>query len=506
MTNRIEEAPFSPPSLAAALSVCLFIVTLWTAVHAQIIGRKSEDDIQYLYYAATKIVDADRHAQIGQKISKFLNSDAERPYYPYRFDERQNVVGNYTLLSNIMILVRSSLQDRFSDGGTSYIQAIITIYNVSLHATLTLSLLILGATMYVVRREFLLGAALGLTALLLIDWFYPWGTSAYLLHYMPYNLTEFIERIFQTITLIFTVGGSDSPFPRGNFLILTIPVFLLRWSGRHGASYGLMVIVTVFHLSMGGLLLMSLLVTDMLLRRETLRSPVVLVMSAGALGWFLSSGLILKNAAIASSLPPIAVTLALSLFILGAIRLLTTMKSFSLPEAVVQPIRNRGPIASDLVVLYAMWFMLVPVSLFMYFRIGNPWNLWTWGELPGRYLMMLRGPLTVGAAIYLVGRLQRLGRRSDLTIALVTLSVAGGLFLYALSKPNVFSFTMSRLSEGLQAREQTASRADRGERFEYVEADIYYSLARAIDLERPFPNALLNFTAGACYRRYARCE
>lgn len=506
MENQQKTHPYSLQTIAAGLAICVFFLTIWATAHSLIIDRQSEDDIHFFYLTGVKIADAERHHELYQKVSHFLNENADRAYDPFRFDEREKVSGTYPLSSHIIVLVRSFFQSEFTGGEDSYIQAVVSILNITLHSTLTLSLLIFGVALFFVRRDFLVGAALGLTVALLIDWFLPWKYPLWILHVGLSSLSDVFERIIQTINLVFTASGISLFFPRGNFILFTFPVFLLRWSGRYGLAYILLALASTIHLSMGALLTLCLLSTDYLLRRDLIRSSGILAIVSGIIGWFLS-GIMLKGSAIIPSfLPTWVTTIVLATVFFAAIRHLPVYKLLSPVEPLMMRIRGFGPIVSDFIIIYALWALLLPVAVGMYFYIGEPWNLWTWGELPGRYLMIMRGPLIIGLVILLLNLLRRQGVNFEKAAAFMALFFACFLLNHSLNRPNVYETTPTALNKGLQARSQTAIRAGQGERFEYVEADVYFSMTRAIDLNKPFPEGLLTFTAGACKRRQSSCQ
>lgn len=251
---------------------------------------------------------------------------------------------------------------------------------------------------------------------------------------------------------------------------------------------------------------MCLLTSDLLLRRDVLRSRVVLAAIVFAFAVFFSRGLISKVFGIPGVLPVLGLAFAVGLAAAAAIKYLSTAKFPTRVDIVSNHICSTGPVLSDLIMLYAMWMVLLPISVVMYFRVGAPNNLWTWGELPGRYLLMMRGPLVVGLVISLVELLQRRHRMALVVTAIASLFVSVGLLVHALNIPGALAATPPDLPGQFTAREQTVIRAEQGERFEYVEADIYFAAARAIDLNRPFPMQLLGYTAGACKRRYSACE
>lgn len=516
MSSQTVAAPLSSLSITGAtLAIILSIASLWIAVHADVMVRDSEDDLNYLYYLSIRSVNGTHHDEAGQSVSRFLNSthyadrfdEQQRTYYAYRFDERQRLTDNYPLLSWTMQRIRSSAIGRLTAGTTTYPEALTEIINISLHATITLTVLVFGVSLFFVRRDWLIGIALGMVTLLAMDKFFPWHPALWILHARPQDAGEVAERAIQTIVLAFSASGMESSFPRGNFLVLVLPIFLLRWSARYSLSYVLVAIAGLVHSAMGGLLLMCLLASDLLLRREVLRARVVLSAIVFAI-WLLSSrSLIAKIFGIQASLPVLGLALVVGLVGGAIINYLSTAKSPAMLEAAIRRIHRTGPVLSDLIVLYAMWIVLLPFSVFMYFFHGvTSSNVWTWGELPGRYLLLMRGALVMGLVLSFVEWLQPRYRMALQAAALASLLVSGGLLVHALNLPGVRATAPLVLSRDFAIREQTAIRAEQGERFEYVEADIYFSEARAIDLNRPFPSQLLKYTAGACRRRQSVCE
>ena len=283
-------------------------------------------------------------------------------------------------------------------------------------------------------------------------------------------------------------------------------MFLLRWSNRYKAAYALAAISCLMHISMGALLLLCLLSIDFLMRPKTLQSPFVLAVISIAMALLGSLGILTDT----NTLTSVPIILAIAAVVAGCLyigaKYVQRLTPAVISAKLLQPIERTGPIASDLIILYVLWAVLVPFSMVMYFIIGEPKNVWTWGDLPGRYLMTVRGPLIVGLSI---GMLAYLNRKNILLVKGVTLAAAAlsiGLFVHALNKPGVSQTFPAQLASDLLEREKTAIAAANGTSFEYVEADIYFSIPRAIDRDLAFPSGFLNFTPEACKRRYHACE
>jgi len=493
-----------------AASIALLVLIIFINIHLKITTLTSEDDLHFAYYSAAKIVDADRHDEMTNVISRFLKTEADAPHDSFRFDERNRVAGNYPILSHVIAWVRTSMLDAVYENKAPYPQTVSRIFNASLHLNALLILLVFSVPLFFVHRSLILGAAIGICIILLVNWFFPWKVPPWVLHVRPQNFSEVIERFFQTLNLVFTAGGSagglESIFPRGNFIALTAPIFLLRWSRRYSASYAMVVVSCLVHLSMGALLMLSLLASDFILRRDVLRSPTVLVIVSGIIGWFVSSPLFMNSLGIPASVPT---SIA---FLVAGLTSFIALKSFikiTLPsrlDTAIARIRKTGPIASDLIALYAIWLAIIPIALFMYFSAGEARNPWTWGELPGRYLMIMNTPLIIGASIMAVHFVRKHGRTFDPMIKFGVLLVVTGMFSLNLQKPDVFENTIKQLLSGIEVREQTVSQVENGNVSEYVEADVYYAVARAIDLKRPFPKGLLTYTPNACASRKSICE
>jgi len=320
------------------------------------------------------------------------------------------------------------------------------------------------------------------------------------LHVRPQSFSEVFERLIQTAILVFTAGGIGSDFPRGNFLILVLPVFLLRWSSCFRSAYALAAAAFLVHVSMGVLLMSCLVFADLLIRRSLLRSPIILAMIAGVFGVF--AALFTNNLESLGAWFPLAVSATAA----GLLWKLADMRRPAAMDAFVDKLAGYGPILSDLIVLYGIWLIVLPICVIMYFHGGPPKPVWTWGELPGRYLMMMRGPLLFGIIVLTVERFPQAAKSWTKMFAIV--SLAGGLVLLvqSINLPNVREMTPPALPEQIAARELISRSAGAGQKHEYVEADVYFSAARALDLGIAFPNALLTYSPGACRRRDAICK
>jgi len=495
----------SPPHLSwsakafAIASIAFSLIAIWMVVHAAIVGRESEDDLHYLYYSATKGVDSLKFQETGARIQEFLQNEAKDPFYSYRFNERQKIVDNYPFLSVVIREVRAIKLPEVINGDLSYPEALVSIFNISLHVTTTLTLLCFAACLALVRKSWLPWVSSGLVLILAMDWYFPWQPPIWILHVRPQTIAEVFERLVQTLALAFTAGGMASDFPRGHFLMLALPVFLLRWSLRYRSSYALAAITAMVHFGMGLLLMLCLVFTDLLVRRNLLRTPAVLALITGSFCLFAT--LMTLQLGFLPAWTPFATgaIVATLLWVLSGIRRPAAL------DALIERIAKNGPVFSDLLILYGIWLVLLPISVVMYFST-IPKPIWTWGELPGRYLLMMRGPLVIGGIILIIEKFPQMAEKWVKTVAVVSLTGSLVLVAHSINLPNTLAVTPLALPEQFAARERTALSAEAGNNHEYVEADVYFAVVRSLDLGKPFPNALLTYSPDACRRRYESCE
>jgi hypothetical protein len=277
-----------------------------------------------------------------------------------------------------------------------------------------------------------------------------------------------------------------SPFgdtPRGQFILLTVPLFLLRWRERFAASYLLLIAISFLHQSHAGLLLAGLVAVDLVLR------PALFLTRAGglvAIAVALFVGRETLVAIIGIARPP------LLLAALSAALLVATGLYFSLRPRVgwiasrVRAFRERllrlGPVAAEGVIIIALLVLSFPLVAAINQDATPMQSIYLWTQVHGRSMAILRPALFLGLSWWLVHRVEgRQGLRRALTIAYV--AAAAALVPSLLEAVGHDRHPVARIERQVRAVAAAHPGPIQWPALgDYTEAEVYYGLARELDL------------------------
>jgi hypothetical protein len=479
-----------------AVLVVLATTLLATAFHYTLTSRdRLDDDDLVFYYNALSLDYPARFDALNAQVSGYLSHAPLDPncnclWDKYRFDLREQFRNHYPLYHLAIAGVRDLLQPFTRQAGIDYATAIGTTMVVTYYISfLAIIAFIWLAIFGFVRSELVVAFALAVAAMLLIDEISPYRARFWELRVRPSGLEGGLEWLRSAISMFVSPSTTIVEwFPRPLSMLMTMAVFLLRWSGRPGTSYAVVAGVIVVHQGTGSLVLFTLLAIDALLYADRFRHIAsLLAIALACAAVLLPNGLLAEGTGVSWSIIPLAIIGIAAIVIVAAL----LERSSSAPLAALQHRRTAlmklGQIPADLAALAVLWFAWSILSLAMYLHIGKPNAVYTWGDLPARYLMTFRGPAFLGLFTMAVSRLaDRMG--GNVTAFGAVAACAAVLLLRPV--PADSAHALARLARSLAPLEQELRAAQDGLRQQrYDEALTYYAIAKSIetdaDLVRP---------------------
>jgi hypothetical protein len=272
----------------------------------------------------------------------------------------------------------------------------------------------------------------------------------------------------------FTVFGDT---PRNHFMLATIAVFVLRWSGRDRAALLTLFGLSFLHQSMAGLLAVGLIACDTVLRPDVLARRDVRVLHAATLM------LTLAREALGPHLMPrypIVVAIALASIAWWAGRRTVAFGSSAWTAGLARLLRSSSAPWSDVRFLLVLWLATVAPAALINAVAGETASVYFWTELHGRLLATLRPVLMLVLSMAIVDRLaiaERPARAWWLAMACAVALVPG---LWRAAGYNRAPVEQLRTVLGaIDGR--VGPRLDWSQIGQRTEAEIYYALARVME-------------------------
>jgi hypothetical protein len=279
-----------------------------------------------------------------------------------------------------------------------------------------------------------------------------------------------------------------SPFgdtPRNHFILLILPLFLLRWTGWISASYLFLALLGFLHQSQTGLVLAYLVTVDAVLRPSIFRSwpaviiAVVFVMFVGreSLGSFIGAA------------RPVVVTTAAAAAVIVAVCLYWGLRERTAQLAAPlsrlrERLLGRGVVFADLAMIGLILVVSFPIVAVINAMGTEAQSLYFWTQVHGRSLGIFRPALILGLTFFLVSRfelttpIRQLAMRG---LACAALALVPGLFEAARHDAH----PIARIERQARELEHAIGASTDWETIAgRSEPEIYYAIARALDRSR----------------------
>lgn len=379
--------------IAGAIVACF---ALYLAFRFGFSFAYAEDDVLYFAYAASGVLDQGAYAGANQSILNYLDQvylAEDAAWTRFRFFMRAALTNHYILHNYLLAGLLELAMPGVLAGEAPYDAvlsgALATMFEVMYIA----GIFVLLFAVVVARNGRLAAAvALGLALLFLMEMLSPIRPGFWALRVRPTNFVEIVERGRDIIFLLISPSSTlIYYFPRSVAMVLLIAAYILRWSGHMRAFYAVLALVTATHQGSGLVSLGVALATDGLVRPQIFRNPGLLVavlvnVAVGAAPQALFAAYVVWTPATLVVLAVAIMTMAGALFWFGR-----TADTYigRLPGVVW--VRSRNIAVTDVLLLGMIWLAIIPVAALMYFSVGKPNAIYTWGDLPARYLMQYRG-------------------------------------------------------------------------------------------------------------------
>jgi hypothetical protein len=273
-----------------------------------------------------------------------------------------------------------------------------------------------------------------------------------------------------TSNLLFRPSAQFSPlsFPtRSQFALLLIALFALRWRGHHASAYALLFLMSFYHLSASGLLMVMLAGIDLLVRPAVFRRPgVQIALGVQVLVFFYRENM--WEYLLSRGLTPLFAAGAAVVVLLGLAAVPTIRRALFGPDSFYARaqrwLARRGPVAADLILIVGSW-LATAVVLYPVLRTLDYRNFETamsvfyfWGNVHGRIMTLVMPSVVFGCLVLLLARLARgnvlaLGTRGAVVVPLVLVVTTAATVALAL-QPRSEEPVLPRVASGFFRIEQ----------------------------------------------------
>ena len=447
----------------------------------------ANDDRLWLYSTAAQIGRADTAGALDREVRTALVRSGASENKLFRYDARAAYDGNYAGATLLYRVAADTVAPPSSAADYPTYLARAMFWGAALtYATAAVLLLLVVATLPL-RWVVAATSAVALIAVMEVAFDLAGDTWWGLPVLLPDAQTS--ETLGQTLWpnlagLLLNPQVQMSPFgdtPRNHFVLLALPVFLLRWQGKYTASYAWVLLLTAVHQSQTGLLTAYLVAADAALRPAIFRG-VSGALVAVTLGVFLGRETL--GAAIGVARPMVVAAAAAAVVAIAAalwvgLRGERSSRLAAWLADIRARLTRRGPVAADLIVIGTLWVITFPVAYVINSQGTELQSLYFWTQVHGRSLGILRPPLILGMLVLLLDRFGAGWERKAPILAGVS---ALALLPSAYAAAGHERTPVDRLERQLREIEaQLGPTTDWGNIGAADEHVIYYAVSRALD-------------------------
>ncbi len=379
-------------------------------------GVRGTDDNLIFYMGGLNVFHAEALERLNDRAIALFEKKGTDPHAMMRLRLHKVSLNEYVLPGTIYYGVSRVLKTLFGRVPDLYPLFLSQSIVFGFFLTFLLTLLVLLGVFAFINRPLFIWA-LGLTLGL-------YGLSELLpLRYNSYAtilMHDSLGGIFtHTKDLLLRPGSQFSPLaftPRSNFTLLLIGLFALRWSKHYLAAYGLLLVLSYYHLSASGLVLVMLVGIDLVVRPQVFRSIPV----AGAVALTTAVFLYRENMwehLLGKGLGPLMAAAGIIILIAAIMVVPRVRRRIFGPDSFYLRVQKflvkRGGVAVDLILISAAWVVSLVA---IYFLIGqmdlkafSSWSqaFYFWGRINGRLMTLLFPSVLFGLCILLLGRMAR---------------------------------------------------------------------------------------------------
>jgi hypothetical protein len=494
--------------IAALLVVALSVVINYRAT---LFTRASADNSLLVWYVGVQHAEkGDLTQEINAKTYPVLIERFGPGLYPFRFKQREDYFLNYPLPTLLFAAVASFI-DRYVVSAQSDFASFIKLQLVYMWVPSgVIALAILLLTLLALRdRLVALCACIALAMLALLD---RLPLKSYTLHFIwnayffnsehswraPKDALYMVFHDFRKIpSFLIHPGPAFSAFafePKTNFMLVVLGVYALRWSGSFRASYGLLVVASLFEQGYGMLAALFLATIDLIRDSRRILNPISMTLFSMTVIPNLVGGVFWEQIGFHS---PIALVIGLCIM-LGAL-IVVGRRYQVLPaaiETVLPPVkvavrqldsRFRAPFLSmrdppaDISLFSLLWIVSLIAVLPFSLASSFPQSQYYWGNIHGRLLGLGVPILWTAALISLLSYVRaRIGdARTYIAGALAAIAVAIVACLAVADPPDPLPRLAAEIDGYEAALAQPLQKYDRT-----TENHLYYAISKSIATRR----------------------
>ncbi len=379
-------------------------------------GVRGTDDNLMFYMSGLYVFHGEALDRLNDRAIRFFEDKGADEHAMLRLRLHKVSLNEYVLPGTVYYGVSRVLKAMFGPIPAIYplflSQSIVFGYFLAFTFTL---LVVLGVFRFINRPLFIwaIGLTLGLYGLSELLTLKSNSFATILVH------ESFGGILAHTRDLILRPSSQFSPLaftPRSNFTLLLIGLFALRWSRHTLASYGLLLVLSFYHLSASGLLLVALVGIDAVVRPRIFRSlPVAgtIVLTTGAFLYRENMWEFILGRGQASLIAAAGI-----IIVIGAIMALPANRRRVFgPDSFYAHIQNallkRGAVAADLILITVAWFVSIAAIYILIKQMDvdnfSDWSevFYFWGRVNGRFMTLLLPSFVLGFWLLLLSRMAR---------------------------------------------------------------------------------------------------
>ena len=422
--------------------ILLLVLVCSLATHAtlQSEGVRATDDNLIFYLSGLKVFHGPELDRLNDRAIRFYTEKGADPHAMLRLKLHKVSLNEYALPGMLYYATSRILKPLFDPAPGIYPIFMSQSIVFGFFLTFALTLLLLTGVFIRVGTPILIWA-LGLTVGLYgLSEFLPLQSNSYgtiLMH-------DSLGGIFaHSRDLLLRPGAQFSPLaftPRSHFTLLLIGLFALRWRRQHAAAYGLLLVLSFYHLSASGLLIVMLVGIDLLVRPEIFRIRSVAAIASLTTALFLYREnmweFLLGRGLTVLIIVGIALLASVGLIMVPAVRK-NLFGATSIYRRIQSLLVARGAIAADLILIVTAWIVSVIAIYFLIQTLDLKsfagWSeaFYFWGRVNGRIMTLLMPSVVFGCFVLTLARLARSNMFSIRRIGHVMMPVIVGVIALA---------------------------------------------------------------------------
>jgi hypothetical protein len=430
---------------AIILSLVL-ICSLATHTTFQSEGVRATDDNLIFYLNGLNVFHGAALGQLNDRAIRFYTEKGADPHAMLRLKLHKVSLNEFALPGMLYYAISRILKPLFDPAPGIYPIFITQSLVFGFFVTFALTLLLFTGV-FVGIRALIFTWALGLTVGLYgLSEFLPLQSNSYATILMHDSLGGIFAH---SRDLLLRPGTQFSPLaftPRSHVTLLLIGLFALRWRRQHAAAYGLLFVLSFYHLSASGLLIVMLVGIDLLVRPEIFRVRSVGAIASLTTALFLYREnmweFLLGRGLTALIMVGIALLVGVGLIMVPAVR-----KKLSGATSVCRRIQRllvaRGAIAADLILIVTAWIVSVIAIYFLIQTLDLKsfagWSeaFYFWGRVNGRIMTLLMPSIVFGCFVLTLARLARSNRFAIRRLGHVAMPIIIGVIALAVVSHSV---------------------------------------------------------------------